>query len=456
MTKDMTQGSPLKLILAFAVPLMLGSLFQQFYNLADTIIVGRFVGVEALAAVGSVGGLNYLVLGFVNGIACGFSIPVSWTFGAKDYSQMRRYTANTVWLSIVFAAVLTIVTVALTRPILVWTNTPANIIDLADIYIRTIFWGIPFTLLYNVTSALMRALGDSKRPLYFLLMASFLNIGLDLLCIIVFKMGVFGASFATVFSQAVAGFGSLWYIARHYHELRWSKEEGKLSRDHCLKLCNMGIPMGLQCSITAIGSVVLQGAVNGLGSDIVAAQTAGSKAAQFLSVPLESIGTAMTTYASQNLGAHDLKRVNRGVNTALGIGCVYSIASFIILRFADKLLIGLFLDAGEVEIMANAQSFIFWNSVFYIPLAVLIIYRYTIQGLGYSGLAMFAGVAEMVARAMVGFLFVPLWGYFAACIANPVAWFFACFFLIPAYFVVRKKLMNEKENQQGHAVRNSL
>ena len=456
MTKDMTQGSPLKLILAFAVPLMLGSLFQQFYNLADTIIVGRFVGVEALAAVGSVGGLNYLVLGFVNGIACGFSIPISWTFGAKDYSQMRRYTANTVWLSIVFAAVLTIVTVALTRPILVWTNTPANIIDLADIYIRTIFWGIPFTLLYNVTSALMRALGDSKRPLYFLLMASFLNIGLDLLCIIVFKMGVFGASFATVFSQAVAGFGSLWYIARHYHELRWSKEEGKLSRDHCLKLCNMGIPMGLQCSITAIGSVVLQGAVNGLGSDIVAAQTAGSKAAQFLSVPLESIGTAMTTYSSQNLGAHDLKRVNRGVNTALGIGCVYSIASFIILRFADKLLIGLFLDAGEVEIMANAQSFIFWNSVFYIPLAVLIIYRYTIQGLGYSGLAMFAGVAEMVARAMVGFLFVPLWGYFAACIANPVAWFFACFFLIPAYFVVRKKLMNEKENQQGHAVRNSL
>ena len=456
MTKDMTQGSPLKLLLAFAVPLMLGSLFQQFYNLADTIIVGRFVGVEALAAVGSVGGLNYLVLGFVNGIACGFSIPVSWTFGAKDYSQMRRYTANTVWLSIAFAVVLTIVTVALTRPILVWTNTPANIIDLADIYVRTIFWGIPFTLLYNVTSALMRALGDSKRPLYFLLMASFLNIGLDLLCIIVFKMGVFGASFATVFSQAVAGFGSLWYIARHYHELRWSKEEGKLSRDHCLKLCNMGIPMGLQCSITAIGSVVLQGAVNGLGSDIVAAQTAGGKAAQFLSVPLESIGTAMTTYASQNLGAHDLKRVNRGVNTALGIGCVYSIASFIILRFADKLLIGLFLDAGEVEIMANAQSFIFWNSVFYIPLAVLIIYRYTIQGLGYSGLAMFAGVAEMVARAMVGFLFVPLWGYFAACIANPVAWFFACFFLIPAYFVVRKKLTNEKENQQGHAVRNSL
>ncbi len=209
----------------------------------------------------------------------------------------------------------------------------------------------------------MRALGDSKRPLYFLLVASFLNIGLDLVCIIVFHMGAFGAAFATVFSQAVAGLGSLLYIMRHYPELRWSREEGRFSLTHCAKLCNMGIPMGLQCSITAIGSVVLQGAVNGLGSDIVAAQTAGSKAAQFLSVPLESIGTAMTTYASQNMGAKDLNRVDRGVNTALGIGCVYSIASFLILRVTDKLLIGLFLDASETAIMANAQSFIFWNSV---------------------------------------------------------------------------------------------
>ena len=317
MTKDMTQGSPLKLILAFAVPLMLGSLFQQFYNLADTIIVGRFVGVDALAAVGSVGGLNYLVLGFVNGIACGFSIPISWTFGAKDYREMRRYTANTVWLSLFFAVVLTVVTVALTRAVLVWTNTPDNIIDIADIYIRTIFWGIPFTLLYNVTSALMRALGDSKRPLYFLLVASVLNIGLDLLCILTFRMGAFGAAFATVFSQAVAGIGSLIYIGRHYPELKWSREEGRLSASHCLKLCNMGIPMGLQCSITAIGSVVLQGAVNGLGSSIVAAQTAGSKAAQFLSVPLESIGTGRTRSEPREQGrqyrAGHWLRLQRGI-----------------------------------------------------------------------------------------------------------------------------------------------
>ena len=444
MTKDMTQGSPLKLILAFAVPLMLGSLFQQFYNLADTIIVGRFVGVEALAAVGQCGWSELSGAGLCQWHCLRFFHPHLMDIRGERLCGDAPLHRQCRLAECFFAAVLTVVTVAMTRSILVWTNTPDNIIDLADIYIRTIFIGIPFTLLYNMTSALMRALGDSKRPLYFLLVASFLNIGLDLLCIITFKMGVFGAAFATVFSQAVAGLGSLWYILKHYNELRWNKEESRLSRQHCVKLCGMGIPMGLQCSITAIGSVVLQGAVNGLGSDIVAAQTAGGKAAQFLSVPLESIGTAMTTYASQNMGANDLNRVNKGVNTALGIGCVYSVASFLILRVLDKALIGLFLESSQTEIMANAQSFIFWNSVFYIPLAVLIIYRYTIQGLGYSSLAMFAGVAEMIARAMVGFLFVPLWGYFAACIANPVAWFFACFFLIPAYIVVFRKLKQEK------------
>ena len=453
MTKDLTSGNPFKIILLFTLPLMLGNLFQQFYSLADTIIVGRFVGVNALAAVGATGSVNYLILGFVIGMCNGFAIPIAQLFGAHDDSDLRRHVANATWLCIAWGVVLTVVTVALTRPIMELMQTPADIIDGASTYIGWIFAGITFVFLYNMVSAIMRALGDSKRPLYFLLVASFLNIGLDLVCIIMFHMGAFGAAFATVVSQAVAGLGSLLYILRHYPELRWSREEGCFSLTHCAKLCSMGIPMGLQCSITAIGSVVLQGAVNGLGSDIVAAQTAGGKAAQFLCVPLESIGTAMTTYASQNMGAKDLDRVDRGVYTALGIGCVYSIASFLILRVTDKLLIGLFLDASETAIMANAQSFIFWNSVFYIPLAVLIIYRYTIQGLGFSGLAMFAGVAEMIARAMVGFWFVPLWGYFAACIASPVAWFFACFFLIPAYFVVRKRLQKEMDIEKEHDAR---
>ena len=424
MTKDMTQGRPLQLILLFAVPLMLGSLFQQFYNMADTIIVGRFVGVEALAAVGSVGGLSYLVLGFVNGIACGFAIPLARCFGAKDESGMRRYTANAVWLSAAFAAVLTVATVAATRPILVLTNTPADIIDQADVYIRTIFAGIPFTLLYNVTSAFMRALGDSRRPLYFLLAASVLNVVLDIFFIQAFDAGVFGAALATVLSQGAAGLASLWYMARNFRTLAWSKEEGALSAAHCAELCRMGLPMGLQCSITAVGSIVLQAAVNGLGSAAVA---------------------AMTTYVSQNLGAGSLPRVRQGVRTALGIGTVYSIASFVIFHFADRAVIGLFLNAEDAAgpIMAQAREFLFWNSVFYIPLAVLIVYRYAIQGLGYSGLAMFAGVFEMFARGLVACL-VPALGYWAGCIASPVAWIAACVFLLPAYRMVLRRL-------SGHA-----
>lgn len=440
MTKDMTHGRPLGLLLAFAVPLMLGSLFQQFYNLADTIIVGRFVGVDALAAVGSTGGLNYLVIGFVTGIASGFAIPLAQSFGAQDFHELRRYTANAVWLCIAFGAVLTVLTVLLTRRILVWTNTPADILDLADAYIRTIFAGIPFTLLYNMTSAVMRALGDSKRPLYFLLAASVLNIGLDVLFILAFDAGVFGAALATVISQAIAGLLSLGYLLHSASILHCSAEERAFSPRHCAELCRMGLPMGLQCSITAVGSVILQSAVNGLGSAVVAAQTAGSKAGQVLQVPLESLGTAMTTYTGQNLGAREMDRVDRGVRTGLGLGCVYSVASFVLLRFLDRFLIGLFLESGETAILANAQRFLFWNSVFYIPLAVLIIYRYSIQGLGYSSVAMFAGVAEMAARALVGFWLVPRLGYWAACIASPVAWLFACAFLYPAYHVVMARL----------------
>ena len=453
MTNDMTKGAITPLLIRFTIPLVLGNLFQLTYNAADSIIVGKFVGEEALAAVGTSNPLMTLAILFINGMCLGAGILVSTAFGAGNTQLMEHQVSTTAIAGTVFSLAFSALCVILATPLLQLMQVPADILPIAVSYLRIVFAGLIFTFFYNFLAATMRALGDSKRPLYFLLVASFLNIGLDLVCIIVFQMGAFGAAFATVVSQAVAGLGSLLYILRHYPELRWSREEGCFSLTHCAKLCSMGIPMGLQCSITAIGSVVLQGAVNGLGSDIVAAQTAGGKAAQFLCVPLESIGTAMTTYASQNMGAKDLNRVDRGVYTALGIGCVYSIASFLILRVTDKLLIGLFLDASETAIMANAQSFIFWNSVFYIPLAVLIIYRYTIQGLGFSSLAMFAGVAEMIARAMVGFWFVPLWGYFAACIASPVAWFFACFFLIPAYFVVRKRLQKEKDIEKEHDAR---
>lgn len=449
LTKDMTSGSPLRLIMAFCLPLMLGSLFQQFYNMADTIIVGRFVGVGALAAVGGTGSLNYLVIGFATGICSGFSIPLAQSFGARDYSALRRYTANAVWLTIGFGTLLTAAVLLLTRRILIWVQTPDDILSMAYAYIFTIFAGIPATLLYNMCSAILRALGDSRRPLYFLLFASALNVVLDLTFILCFHMGVFGAALATVISQAVSGAVSLWYLVTRHAELRWSAEEGRPSRYHCLKLCGMGLPMGLQCSITAIGAVMLQAAVNGLGSAIVAAQTAGGRAGMILSVPLESLGTAMTTYAGQNQGARKLGRVRTGVNECLAVSAGYSAAAFVILHFADRLLIELFVSSSETEIIANAQRYLFWSSSFYLLLGTLIIYRYTLQGLGFSTLAMFAGVAEMAARALVGFLLVGTLGYFAACIASPVAWLAACVFLVPAYFWAMQKLEKQFAAEQA-------
>ena len=348
MTKDMTQGSPLKLLLAFAVPLMLGSLFQQFYNLADTIIVGRFVGVEALAAVGSVGGLNYLVLGFVNGIACGFSIPISWTFGAKDYKEMRRYTANTVWLSIAFATVLTIVTVAMTRLVLVWTNTPADIIDLADVYIRTIFAGIPFTLLYNVTSALMRALGDSKRPLYFLIVSSLTNVVLDLLFVAVLRWGVWSAALATIISQALSAVLCVMHLAKKgtIYQLKLSalRIDGPLLRE----ILRYGLPAGIQNSVIGLANVVVQTNINSFGKMATAAYGAYSKIEGFAFLPVTSFTMAITTYVGQNLGAGMKPRARKGAIFGIAAAAVIAEIIGVITYLAAPWLVSLFSRTPEV------------------------------------------------------------------------------------------------------------
>ena len=434
MTKDLTSGSPLNVILWFALPLVLGNLFQQFYSLADTIIVGRFVGVNALAAVGSTSSINYLILGFVIGVCNGFAIPIAQFFGARDFSDMRRYIANATWLCVFGAVMLTVFTVLLTRPILQLMQTPSDIIDDAVTYIGWIFAGIPFVFLYNMVTCIMRALGDSKTPLIFLIITSVLNVGLDLFFIIVFDAGVLGAAVATDLSQAVSGIISLIYLLKKFDIIKMQPGENRLHSGACAKLLGMGLPMGLQCSITAIGSIIMQWAVNVLGSTAVAAVTAAGKTSNLLCVPLESIGTAMTTYAGQNLGAARLDRVRSGVRCAMGIITVYAAGSLLLLHFFDVGIIGMFIDTGtELEVVSMAQSYLFWNSVFYLPLGALIVWRYDIQGLGYSSIAMLAGVAEMIARTAVALLLVPALGYFGASLANPAAWIAACIFLAPAY-----------------------
>ena len=436
MEKDMTKGSPMRLILGFAVPLLFGLVFQQFYSMVDAIIVGHYLGVDALAAVGATGSVNFLIIGFCMGVCSGFGIPIAQEYGAKHEEALRRFVANSVWLSVIFSVLVTTVVSLLCRQILLLMRTPANIIDGSYDYIIIIFLGIPVVFLYNMTAAILRSLGDSRTPVVFLVTAAVLNIFLDAFCIVVLHMGVAGAAVATVVSQAIAGFACLIYMRRKFTILKLSADERRWDRDYAAKLCNMGIPMGLQYSITAIGSVILQSAVNGIDSNAVAAVTAGGKVSMLLVCPFDAMGSTMATYGGQNVGAGNLERVDRGLKSCTLLGLIYSLIALGGVFLFGKQLLLLFLDAGETQIIANAYSFIQMNAVFYFPLALVNIVRFLIQGMGFSRLAVFAGAFETLA----GFLLVPQFGFSAVRFANPLAWIFADIFLIPAFFYVRKKL----------------
>lgn len=448
MTKDMTTGSPMKLILGFSVPLLFGFLFQQFYNLVDTLIVGRFLGVDSLAAVGSTGSVNFLIIGFCMGVCNGFAIPLAQKFGAKDYEGLRAFMMNAVYLSAVFAIVMTVLTVAFAMPILRVMKTPENIINEAYSYIVIIFLGIPVTYLYNLISGIVRSLGDSKTPVYFLVLASLMNIALDVVFIRFVGLGVAGAALATVIAQLIAGIGCTIYSWKKFDVLHVSESEKQINGSYMRTLCGMGVPMGLQYSITAIGSVILQTSVNTLGSNAVAAMTAGGKISMFFCCPFDALGSTMATYGGQNVGAKKLNRLSQGLRSCSILGIGYAILAFIVLYFTGGTLAGFFVEGAVEEVINNARTFLIFNSATYILLAFVNIIRFLIQGMGYSKFAIFAGVCEMVARTLVALVFVPIWGFKGACLASPVAWLFADAFLFPAYFYVlkkTKKMMNYKE-----------
>lgn len=438
--KDMTSGSPMKLILGFLIPMLFGLLFQQFYNMMDTIIVGKYLGVQALAAVGSTGSVNFMIIGFCTGVCSGFAIPVAQKFGERNETALRRYVANGGWLAVGFSLVMTVIVCVLCRPILVLMQTPEDIIDGAYAYILVIFLGIPATYLYNLLAGIIRSLGDSKTPLFFLMISSFMNIALDLFTILVLDMGVAGAAWATVISQAVSGLLCLIYMKKKFVILKMQGDEWKPDKYAMTVLCGMGIPMGLQYSITAIGSVILQTAVNSLGSLAVASVTAGSKISMFFCCPYDAMGATMATYGGQNVGAKKLDRIDQGIKNCVILGAGYAVIAFCVIYFFSDIVALLFVDAKETEILANTREFLLANVAFYFPLALVNIFRFMIQGLGYSRFAIFAGVFEMAARTLVAFCLVPLFGYTAVCLANPCAWIAADIFLVPAYLYVMKEL----------------
>ena len=444
-TKSMTEGSPAKLIISFAIPMLMGLLFQQFYNMADTAIVGKWLGVKELAAVGSVGSLNFMIIGFCLGVCSGFAIPVAQFFGAEDYKSLRKCVANSVWLSAVFSLVMTIVVCIFCRPILELMRTPDDIIDNAYRYIFIIFLGIPVTYLYNLLAGIIRSLGDSRTPVVFLVISSVLNVLLDILAVTVFKkeLGVSGPALATVISQLTSGILCLFYMIKKFPILHIEKDEWKLDLKLIKKLAGNGLPMGLQYSITAIGSVTLQSAVNDLGSSVVAAITAGGKINMFFICPFDALAGTMATFAGQNIGAKKPRRIKKGILSAVLIASVYAVIAFVVLHFFNQKIALLFLDASETTILANVGQFIFFNSLFYIPVAILLIMRMTVQGMGYSDVAVVAGIIEMIVRVVLSFGLVPKYGFDAVCFANPLSWSSAAIFLSFVFiWALKRKIRN--------------
>ena len=438
--KEMTEGKIFPQLFYFTLPLLMGNLLQQTYSLVDAAIVGKFLGINSLAAVGASSSVVFLILGFCNGCCGGFGIPVAQKFGARDYSTMRRCVIVSLQLAAVMSVVLALITGIWCDDILRLMRTPENIFDEAYAYLLITFIGIPCTFFYNLLSSIIRALGDSKTPFWFLLLAAVLNIVLDLFCILVLGWGVAGASIATVFSQGVSALLCYLYMMRRFDILRTTPDERRFSRPIARTLLGIGVPMGLQFSITAIGSIMLQSANNALGTACVAAFTAAMRIKMFFMCPFESLGIAMATFAGQNYGAGRPERIMQGVKAAAAMALVYWVFTFCVLMFGSRELALLFVDASETEILKDTALFLHISVSFFPVLGLLRILRYTIQGAGFTNLAMLSGVSEMIARVLVSVWAVPAFGYVAVCCGDSTAWIFADAFLIPAFLYVYKKI----------------
>ena len=444
-TTDLTVGKPLFQILRFALPLVLGTLFQQLYSFADTVIVGRCLGTDALGAVGTTYSLNFLILGFVQGACVGFGIPVAETFGAKDKGGLRKYLFNGALLCVVLSVVFTIFTTLMAGPLLQLIHTPEELYADAVLYIRILFLGIPATVLYNYASSVLRAMGDSQHPFYFLLAASVLNIGLDYLLIVSMGMGVDGAAIATVLSQLLSGgLCAFWFFTRtaKQEELTFRGQSSLLSAGHCKRLAYIGFPMGFEYSVSAIGAVIMQDAINLLGSTAVAAQTAGEKIRQMFTLPMESVGMAMATYVGQNHGAHRTDRIKQGIKDGCTIQLTYCVAAWVVIFFVKPYAVGLVLGDADPAVTAGAIQYLAIMSMLFCFHGLLMIFRNTLQGLGYSVQAIISGVGELIGRSLGGLLAVKTGlGYVGICLSNPFAWGLAMLYCM---FMVRRMLKREK------------
>lgn len=441
---DMTKGSPLRLLVFFSLPVLLGNVFQQLYNMVDTIIVGKCLGYEALAAVGSTGSLNFLVLGFANGLTSGFSVLVAQRFGAKDEAGMKKAEASAITLCVGFTVLLTFLSLVTTKPLLRLIHTPDTILEDAACYISIIYAGIAVTMMYNLLACFLRAIGDSKTPLYFLVVSSLLNIVLDIVFIRSFGMGVEGAALATVISQGVSALLCLLWIWKKYPVLHLSKKAFQSPGNLYQRHLGIGLPMAFQFSITAIGTVVVQGTLNLFGTEKIAAFTAASKAEQLVTQPAVTFGVTMANYAGQNLGAGRTDRIKEGVAKCTVLTLFCAVLSMGILFLFGEPLTRLFMSGDEdraviEEILLAAKLYLRQAALFFPFLNMIFVYRNVLQGIGRSFMPLMAGVFELVTRCGACFFLPAFIGYQSICLAGPLAWVAAAVPLGIAYYYQRRR-----------------
>ena len=443
MAKDMTEGSPARLILFFTLPLIAGNIMQQLYAFIDTLLVGRFLGLEALAAVGCTGSLMFLLLGFVIGLTSGLAIYTGQRYGAKDATGVRESAAACIALSFVIAVFLSIVGFFACRPLLELMHTPEELLDNATAFFSIICGGAVFATSTLMEANILRSLGDSKMPTFILGCGIAINIVLELLFLLVFGWGVPGAALATVVSWAIATGIFLLYIARRVPELHVRREDWRLSWSFLRAHLAIGLPMGFQATIIAFGAVILQVALNGLGAASVAAYAAAQKVDTIAMMPMMSFGAAMAAYTAQNYGAGKFSRIRVGVQKCCLMSVGFSLLAGALVIAAGPYFMTLFVGPEEVEAIRLGQTYFLVNGLTYWILSMLFIFRYTLQGLGQSIVPTIAGVMELVMRATAGLFLVEAMGFLGACLGNPMAWLGSCVPLAIAYVMTVQRLPKE-------------
>jgi len=441
---DLTQGRPMKVIFLYTIPLLLGNFFQQFYSLIDTLIVGKTISVDALASVGATGGLTALVIGFAQGMTSGLTILTARKYGANDERGVRKSFASGIIISICIAVIFTILALLIAYPLLVVMQTPKVLIHDSFIFLEIIFAGIFSFVGFDFLGNTMRALGDSRVPLFFLIVSTVLNILLELVFILYLHMGVAGAGLATVVAQTITFVILYFYIRSHIPYLILTKSDFKIDKAEIKELLQISLPMGFQSSIIAIGSIILQVMLNTLGANAVAAYTVAGRVEQIATLPAFSFGLALVNYTAQNLGGKKFDRILQGVKDGILISVSSSLVIGAFLIFFGRSISHLFMNGSQETVLRLIQIYYYFNGSSYFILSILFIVRYTLQGLGNQKAPTIAGIAELLMRVFAGIVLIRLFGFYGAAMANPLAWTGSVLVLVSTWRMELKKLRNLK------------